>query len=306
MTALDRAARRRQAQATRGGNMPIRNPIEWSVDQLRFAAQAVETAGQDVHPALQDGATPHVMRIGLADLREALARGAQDFGANRSDVILLCIIYPLIGLVLARLASGTEAVPLLFPLAAGFALVGPFAGVGMYEISRRRELGLDARWADALGLVRTHAFGPILLLGLILVALFVLWMMAAQAIYMLTLGPEAPASFGAFIRDVFLTRGGWALIVVGVGVGFLFAALTLAIGVVSFPLLVERNVGVETAVWTSVRAVAANPGPMAVWGMIVAAGLVIGTVPLFLGLIIILPILGHATWHLYRRAVVFV
>ena len=281
--------------------MTIRNPIEWSVDQLRFAAQAVETAGHDVHPAAHDGTVPHVMRIGLADLRAALVRGVQDFGANRSDVILLCIIYPLVGLVLARLASGTEAVPLLFPLAAGFALIGPFAGVGMYEISRRRELGLDARWADALGIARTHAFGPILLLGLILVALFVLWMMAAQAIYMLTLGPAAPASLGAFMHDVFFTRAGWALIVIGVGVGFLFAVLTLAIGVVSFPLLSSAMSAWRRRWWTSVRAVAANPGPMAVWGLIVAAGLADRkTIPLFLGLIIILPILGHATWHLYR------
>jgi uncharacterized membrane protein len=306
VAALDRGPVPARRSQRAGEAMTIRNPIEWSVDQVRFAAQAVESAGHDVHPEMRDGAAPSIARIGLADLREALVRGAEDFGANRSDVILLCIIYPLIGLVLGRLASGTEALPLLFPLAAGFALVGPFAGVGMYEISRRRELGLDARWADALGLVRTHAFGPILLLGLILVALFVLWLMAAQAIYMLTLGPQAPASLGAFIHDVFLTRAGWALIVIGVGVGFLFAVLTLAIGVVSFPLLVERNVGVETAVWTSVRAVAANPGPMAVWGLIVAAGLVIGTIPLFLGLIVILPILGHATWHLYRRVVVYV
>ena len=94
------------------------------------------------------------------------------------------------------------------------------------------------------------------------------------------------------------------MIVVGIGVGFLFALLVLAISVVSFPLLLDRNAGIGTAVSTSMRAVAASPGTMALWGLIVAAGLVIGSVPLFLGLVVILPVLGHATWHLYRRVVV--
>src|SRR4029453_13967063 len=100
---------------------------------------------------------------------------------------------------------------------------------------------------------------------------------------------------------VFTTSAGWTMILVGVGVGFLFALLVLAISVVSFPLLLDRDVGLDAAVWTSIRAVAANPGPMALWGLIVAAGLVIGSIPVFLGLIIVMPVLGHATWHLYAR-----
>ena len=93
------------------------------------------------------------------------------------------------------------------------------------------------------------------------------------------------------------------MIVVGVSVGFLFALLVLVISVVSFPLLLDRDVGLAAAVWTSVRAVILNPGPMAAWGLIVAGGLVIGSIPLFLGLIIVMPVLGHATWHLYRKVV---
>jgi uncharacterized membrane protein len=140
-------------------------------------------------------------------------------------------------------------------------------------------------------------------LGLLLLAIFLLWLAAAYGIYMVTLGPEAPASIGEFVRDVFTTSGGWALIVVGVGVGLLFALLVLTISVVSFPLLLDRDVGLYTAVATSVRAVLANPGPMAVWGLIVAAGLVLGSLPVFLGLILVMPVLGHATWHLYRKVV---
>jgi uncharacterized membrane protein len=118
------------------------------------------------------------------------------------------------------------------------------------------------------------------------------------------MGPEHPATIGAFVRDVFTTAGGWSMILVGCGVGFLFAALVLATSVVSFPLLLDRDVGLPTAVITSMRVTAANPGPVAAWGLVVAGGLVLGSIPFFLGLIVVMPILGHATWHLYRRTVV--
>jgi uncharacterized membrane protein len=283
----------------------IRNPAEWSVDQLKSANLAVERAGHSLRrPAeTRDDPLPAVRRIDLADLRDVLARGVSDLGVYRADVLFLCIIYPVAGLVLAWLAFGYDMLPLVFPLASGFALIGPLAAVGLYEISRRREQGDDITWADAFGVVRAPAFGAIVVLGLVLLAIFLLWLAAAQAIYLVTLGPEPPASIGAFVRDVFTTGAGWTLIVVGVGVGFLFAVLVLAISVVSFPLLLDRDVGLYTAVATSVRAVATNPGPMAAWGLIVAGGLVIGSIPLLLGLIIVMPVLGHATWHLYRKLV---
>ena len=136
-----------------------------------------------------------------------------------------------------------------------------------------------------------------------LLAIFLLWLLAANVVYQLTLGPAPPISIAAFTRDVFTTSAGWAMIVVGVGVGFLFALVVLAISVVSFPLLLDRDVGLHTAVRTSIRTVAANPGPMALWGLIIAGGLVIGSIPAFLGLIFVVPVLGHATWHLYRKVV---
>ncbi|MGH6896638.1 MAG: DUF2189 domain-containing protein [Geminicoccaceae bacterium] len=283
----------------------IRNPAEWSVDQVRGANQAVERAGHSLRrPAeARDAPLPAVRRIELADLKDVLARGLSDLGAYRTDVLFLCIIYPVAGLVLAWLAFGYDMLPLVFPLASGFALIGPVAAVGLYEISRRREHGDDITWADAFGVVRAPAFGAIVVLGLLLLAIFLLWLAAAYAIYVVTLGPEPPAGIGAFVRDVFTTPAGWALIVVGVGVGFLFALLVLTISVVSFPLLLDRDVGLYAAVATSVRAVLANPGPMAAWGLIVAGGLVIGSIPALLGLVIVMPVLGHATWHLYRKVV---
>jgi uncharacterized membrane protein len=281
----------------------IRNPAEWGVDQLRTANLAVERAGHSLRSPSRDAARPLVRRIELADLKDVLARGISDFAAYRTDVMFLCVIYPVAGLLLAWLAFGYDLLQLVFPLAFGFALIGPVAAVGLYEISRRREQGIEITWADAFGVVRAPAFGAILVLGLVLLAMLLLWLAAAQGVYVMTLGPEPPASLGAFARDVLTTRAGWALVAVGVGVGALFAVLVLTISVVSFPLLLDRNVGLYAAVATSVRAVATNPGPMAVWGLIVAGALAIGSIPLLLGLIVVIPVLGHATWHLYRKVV---
>jgi uncharacterized membrane protein len=281
--------------------MHIRNPVEWSVDQLRLAGHAVEAAGR--RPRGLDLPAPTVRRIGIADIREALQRGLDDFAAFRTDVVFLCVVYPIAGLVLARLAFGYDLLPLVFPLASGFALIGPIAAVGLYEMSRRREETGDGSWADAFDVFRSPSLGAIVGLGLVLLAIFLLWLGAAMAIYDLTLGPEPPASITGFVHDVLTTSRGWAMIGIGIGVGFLFALLVLSISVVSFPLLLDREVGLGTAVMTSLRAVAANPGPMALWGLVVAGGLVIGSIPAFLGLIVVMPTLGHATWHLYRRVV---
>jgi len=285
--------------------MTIRNPVEWSVDQFKHAALAFETAGRVGRRTLDTLHTPPptVRRIRLADLGYALGRGLDDFTAFRTDVIFVCVFYPLAGLVLARLAFGYQLLQLVFPLASGFALIGPFVAVGLNEMSRRREAGVEVGWADALAVVRSPSFGSIVLLGLLLMAIFLVWLVAAWAIYMVTLGPEPPVSVASFVRDVFTTNAGWVMIGAGIGVGFLFALLVLAISVVSFPLLLDREVGVDTAMLTSMRAVMANPVPMAGWGLIVAGGLVLGSLPFFLGLIVVMPVLGHATWHLYREAV---
>ena len=283
----------------------IRNPIEWGWDQITLAALTLGSLGRSLRGSEEsrNAPLPAVYRIKVTDLRDAVVRGLDDFGAYRTDVIFLCLIYPLVGISLALLTFGYETLPLLFPLASGFALVGPVAAVGLYEMSRRREQGIPITWADAFGAISSPAFGAILVLGLVLLAIFLLWLLAANVIYELTLGPEPPVSIAAFVRDVFTTRAGWAMIAVGVGVGLLFALLVLAISVVSFPLLLDRDVGLRTALLTSISAVTANPGPMAVWGLIVAAGLLIGSIPAFLGLIIVMPVLGHATWHLYRKVV---
>ena len=280
--------------------MHIRNPVEWGVDQLRVAGSAI---GRRQHPT-RDLTAPAIRHITVADLQAALARGLDDFAAFRTDVVFVCVVYPVVGLVLARLAFGYGLLPLVFPLVSGFALIGPAAAVGLYEMSRQRQAGAEVGWEAAIGVFRAPAFPAIVAFGVLLLAIFLMWLGAAIAIYDATLGPEPPASIGAFARDLFTTDRGWALIGIGIGVGFLFAVLVLAISVVSVPLLLDRDVGLDTAIATSLRAVAANPGTMAAWGAIVAGLLVLGSIPLLLGLIVVMPVLGHATWHLYRRVVV--
>jgi uncharacterized membrane protein len=283
----------------------IRNPLEWGADQLKHAVEAAQSIGRAGHEtrAHWGSPAPAIRRIAIADLKPVLEKGFADFAACRTDVVFLCVVYPVLGLILARIAFGERLLPLLFPLASGFALVGPFAGVGLYEMSRRREAGAAVGWVDAFGVVASPAIGAIVLLGLILMAIFLAWLGAAWAIYALTLGPASPASITDFARAVLTTERGWLMIVIGIGTGFLFALLVLAISVVSFPLLLDRAAGLDTAVRTSFRAVAANPAAMAAWGLVVAIGLAIGSLPLFVGLIVVLPVLGHATWHLYRRVV---
>ena len=248
-------------------------------------------------------AVPVVRRLAPSDLFHSLARGVDDFVAMPSHAIFLCVIYPLLGILLVSMTLGNSLLPLAFPIAAGFALVGPLAAIGLYELSRRREAGLDSSPSHVFDVLHSPSLGAIVALGLLLMAIFLIWLAVAEGIYIANFGYKAPVSIRQFADDVLNTSAGWNLIFVGTGVGFLFAAVVLTISAVSFPLLLDRDVGAPAALLSSIRVVFANPGTMALWGFIVAALLVIGSIPCFLGLTVVMPVLGHATWHLYRRAV---
>ncbi len=265
--------------------------------QIQGNVTSLTQTGQDAEAA------PVIRTIGLSDLHRALQLGWEDFKAVPSHAVILCVIYPVLGLVIARTVLGYAVLPLLFPLAAGFALLGPFAALGLYELSRRRENGEEASAWNAIDVFRSPSFGAMLGLGVLLLALFVTWIATAQAIYIAAFGYETAAGIPDFAERVLTTPQGWWLIVAGCGVGFLFALVALCISVVSFPLILDRHAGAGDAMVTSLRAVAKNPWPMAVWGLIVAMLLVAGSLPFFLGLAIVIPLLGHATWHLYREVI---
>lgn len=246
---------------------------------------------------------PEVCKITFADLFAALGAGWSDFLTKPSHYVFLCLIYPIVGVVLAMWTSGNNALPLLYPLMSGFALVGPFAAIGLYEISRRREAGLDTGWIHAFKVLRSPAIPSIIVVGVGLLVLFYLWLATAENLYQTLFGLSAPDSLWGFLNQIFTTREGWTLIIAGNAIGLVFALVTLCASVIAFPLLIDRDCGVGPAVLTSARAVARNPVQMLAWGLIVALGLVIGSVPLFIGLAIVMPVFGHATWHLYRKLV---
>jgi len=248
-------------------------------------------------------AHPVVRKITPADLKEALARGFDDFWAMPSHLAFLGLIYPIVGVCLAALTFTNNALPLLYPLATGFALVGPFAGIGLYEISRRRELGLPTSWRNAFEVLYSPSIPSIAAMGVLLLVIFLVWLTSARMLYESLFGYAAPSSYSQFINQVLTTPEGVQLMIWGNALGFVFALVVLSISVISFPLLLDRDVGVAVAIYTSIKAVAMNPVTMALWGLIVAGALLVGSIPLFVGLAIVMPVLGHATWHLYRRVV---
>jgi uncharacterized membrane protein len=281
----------------------VENPFEYVIER---AAYNVSAASRVLipHPERHAGqASPEVRKITMADVQEALRLGAEDLGALRDDILFIGIIYPVAGLVLAALAANTDLLPMVFPLASGFAILGPVGAVGLYEMSRRRELGEKVTWADGFGVLGSPALGSIIALGAVLLALFGMWLASAYELNLALMGPKAPPTLRAFSENLFWTQEGGILIVTGFAVGFLFAVLAFAVSVVSFPLLLDRDVTVGVAIRTSVEACLKNPGVMFMWGVIVAAGLALGSLPALVGLIVVVPLLGHASWHLYRRIV---
>ena len=245
-----------------------------------------------------------VRKISLSDLWQALREGFNDFQAKPTHIVFLCVVYPLFALLLTLFLVGERLVYLAFPVVSGFTLIGPVVSVALFEMSRRREHGLDVTWRAAFDFVHTYSFAPILALSIVMMLLYVAWLYMAELLYFGLFGAGPPVSISAFVNEVFTTRHGWALIFYGTILGFIFALVTLSISVFAFPLLLDRPVSSITAVTTSIRAVAANPLTMAVWGIIVVGLLAIGSVLFLIGLAVVLPVLGHSTWHLYRKVVV--
>lgn len=247
---------------------------------------------------------PKIRRIGASDLNWALAEGWRDFTAKRGDLIFLGLLYPVICFVAVAVAFSEPLLPLLFPLVAGLSIAGPAVASGFYELARRREEGRDSSWWHFLDPLNGRSRVPLALLTFGIAVLFVAWLAVAYAIYGATFGAGAPLQAKDVFAQLFSTRHGWELIVLGNLAGGVFAVITLVVAIVSFPMVVDQPVDAATAVRTSIKAVRENPGEVFGWGVRVAALLLLGLIPAAIGLAVVLPWLGYATWHLYTRLVV--
>ncbi len=243
-----------------------------------------------------------VRTITADDVRQSLAEGFADFRDRRGDLIFVGLLYPLIGFLTVLFFTGAQ-LPLLFPLFAGLSLLGPLVATGFYEMAKRREQGRDTSWMHFFDVLKSEQIVSIAAVGIGLLAIFGAWIASAGILYALFFGAEPPVSISAFAREILSTPQGWAMIFVGNLVGLLFAVAVLAVSVVSLPLLVDRKVSAERAVFTSLAAFRQNRGPLLRWGLTVAVLLLLGAIPLLIGLAVVLPVLGYATWHLYTRLV---
>ena len=237
------------------------------------------------------------------DLRSSLRQGYADFGELRGDLVFAGLIYTFIGLAAVALTTSAPLIPYFYPVVAGVALLGPVTAVGFYELARRRENRREVHWFDFVQVRKLPTVDDMGMVAGLLLVIFVGWLMAAALLYALLFGLGTPTSVGGFLTSVFTTPRGWALILGGAVVGAIIGWFVLALSVVSLPILVDCDVSASEAVSASWRAAHANKGEMVRWGIVVTVLLVLGSIPLFVGLAFVLPWLGYSTWHLYTRLV---
>jgi len=248
-------------------------------------------------------ARPEVRRIAVSDVFEALREGYEDFLEKPSHYAFVALIYPIAGAIMIGWSAGIELLPMVYPLLTGFALVGPLLALGLMDISRRRELGQPAEWSNVLDLLKSPSLPSLLMMSIYLLTLFMVWLVVARGLYLSLIGDYPASGLFAFASGVFDHPNAITFLFWSNAAGFALALVALMISIVAFPMLLDRDCGAATAVSTSVRATLANPVPVAVWGLMVAGLLVVGMATLMVGLVVIVPVLGHATWHFYRRLV---
>lgn len=266
------------------------------------AAEATGLDAAECEPSQAPRAEPKVRTIRFSDIGEALADGIRDFQAAPLYGLFFGGIYAVGGVVLVLAATSWGMGYLVYPLAAGFALIGPFVAVGLYEVSRRREAGLPLGWGGVLGVVFAQSRRELGWMAFVTLFVFLLWMYQIRLLIALFFGFQSFAMTD-FLHVLLTTPEGWLFLAIGHADGAVLSLVLFSLTVVSFPLLLDRDVDFITAMITSVRSVTRSPGPMLAWAAMVVGLLIVASAPMFLGLFVVLPVLGHTTWRLYRRLV---
>jgi uncharacterized membrane protein len=245
---------------------------------------------------------PEVRKITTDDLRASLALGWADFRKAPAFGLFFSAVYVLGGVAMVYILLATGKSWATLPIIVGFPLIGPFAAVGLYEVSRRLQTGEPLDWGRVLGVVIAEKNRQMPSIAAVILIFFLFWNFLAHMIFALFLGLTVMTNITSSFA-VFLTPNGLMMLVVGTAVGGVLAFVLYAITVVSLPLLLDKEVDFVTAMITSFSAVTENLGVMLIWGALVSVLLLVGMVPAFLGLLVVLPLLGHATWHLYQRLI---
>lgn len=239
----------------------------------------------------------------MEDVQAAFYEGLADFRAAPAFGLFFGGVYAVGGVALVLLVSALHLGYLAYPLAAGFALIGPFVAVGLYEVSRRRDVGAPLRWGEVLGVVFSQSRRELGWMAFVTLFALIIWLYQVRLLLALFLGFQSFTSVGEFLSVVFSTPEGVMFLIVGNVVGALLALGLFSISVISFPLLLDRDVDFITAMIASVKSVTMNPKPMIGWGLFIVLALILASIPFFAGMLIILPALGHASWRLYKRVV---
>ena len=246
---------------------------------------------------------PVIRTLTLGDLSAALKAGLNDFRRAPFISLFFGVFYAAGGIFLVASAARLEMGWIVYPLMVGFALVGPFTAVGLYEVSRRLENGERPKWGSVISVIWEQRKGEIAWMGFFMIFVLVIWMYQVRMLLALFLGMKAFSGFDGLVQMIFTTEAGLYFLLAGHAWGAALAMIVFVLTVVSIPLLLDREYDIVTAIVTSVKAVKQNAKPMLVWGAIVIGALFVSSLPAFLGLIVTLPVLGHATWHLYRRTI---
>ena len=249
-------------------------------------------------------ADPTVRAISVSEINEAWAQGLRDFRAAPAYGLVFGGFYAAAGMIIVFGITALGKGYLAYPLAAAFALIGPFAAVGLYEVSRRREAGLVLSWDAVLGAIFKQRNRQLAWMGLVTMFFLIVWMYLVQLLVALFLGTRSFPTLDDFLVALTMTPKGLVFLFLGNAIWALLSIALFSITFLSFPLLLDRDVDFVTAMITSVRGVLASPLAAIGWALIIALLLIVACLPFFLGVLVVLPVLGHTTWHLYRKIVV--